>query len=167
MRQFPQFITLIQQTIQDSTDFINWLDSEPWKNDVKIYGSVNKVEGLASLPIEGAEISCRGVTKTTGKDGNFSFMVSIDCTSDDSLPENSWYGLHNCAVIAEKDDDAKETAIPYVFSGGEIYKVFVFTDEDNTLKNKENTLFQRFCYIFEQFFNIFSFKNRQLYIIIS
>jgi len=151
----PTIIYLINQTINDSTDFVNWINDEPWKNDVYIYGSVNKIEGLATSPIEGVSISCKESSVSTDEEGSFSFTVGISNTSMDSLPASSWYGLHNCTVFAEKDGEIKKTTIPYVFSGGEIYKIFLFKEkdkEDNSyIKTKQINIIQKLGIFFDYF----------------
>jgi hypothetical protein len=160
----PAIKDLIIQTIEDSTNFVNWLESNPWTHDVYVYGSVKKLNGLATSPIEGVSISSRGETTVTNEDGNFSLMVSVDDVSLDSLPPNSWYGLHNCTVIAEKDGEAKKTTIPYVFSGGEISKVFFFKEDDNdkedskNIKTKDIYVIQKLCSLFSFFFHSFFSK---------
>ncbi len=150
----PRIADLINQTIQDCIEFTNWLNDEPWKKNVYIYGSVKKIEGLTTSPIEGVEIYCREKSNVTDKDGAFNFEVSIDDNSTDSLPSNSWYGLHNCTVIAKKDSETKKTTIPYVFSGGEIYKVFFFKEkEENSYKEaKDNSIIQKICSFLDNFF---------------
>jgi len=159
----PRIADLINQTIQDCEEFTNWLNDEPWKKNVYIYGSVKKIEGLTTSPIEGVEIYCREKSNVTDEEGTFNFEVSIDNNSADSVPSNSWYGLHNCTVIAKKDGETKKIIIPYVFSSGEIYKVFFFKEkedkEENSYKETNDyNIIKKICSLFNKFIMNFIYK---------
>jgi hypothetical protein len=119
----------IRNFVYDVMDFITWFNSEPWKNEILIYGRVmeNVFNGA-----ENVTISCRDSTTQTDSNGNFSMYISPS-PSDISLPPNEYYGIHKCVITAEKNGIIKESIdeLSYVFSGGNIFWVFMIEDDDS------------------------------------
>ena len=155
----PQLYNLIMQTISDSTEFIDYISSNPWEDDIKIYGNTFELNGPELTGIEGVVLSCRGISDTSDSNGEFDFFVSIDDTSD-SIPPNLYYGMHNCIVTAERNEEIKTSKIPYVFGGGKIYKDFYFKAVDDDSKAKKINIFYRFGWLqefFSSFLKIFYF----------
>jgi len=135
IKNVPTLIDLIQQTITDATEFMDWLGSEPWTAPVVVYGEVKSIKGLTTNPIEDVKVSCEGEELYTDENGSYSFDVEITDTSD-SIPPNSYYGLHKIDISAEKDGEEKAAMVPYVFSGGKLYSLFLFKNDDSEAKQK-------------------------------
>jgi len=155
LNNIPQLVNLITQTIEDSTELYNYISSNPWEDDVNIYGHAFELKGLEPTGIEGVDISCRNINSVSDSNGEFSFDVSIDDTSD-SIPPNSYYGIHKCEVTADRDGEVKSSSIPYVFSGGRIYKDFYFKEKkDDVSKSITRPIFNRFSF-FKELFEVFS-----------
>ena len=127
--------------------FITWLTDEPWKGAILVTGLVKK----NLMPLSGATITCRGQTATTDSNGEFSFYVDV-VPSDDSLPPNQYYGMHNCAItVSHNGEVLKETRalLSYVFSSGEISWNF------NIWKSRSRIIdfiFERLQALFSNFF---------------
>lgn len=99
--------------------FIDWIDSEPWKNPIQITGVVKKLNGE---PLPDAVVTCRGVSYTTDSNGIFDFSVS-STPGEDSFPSGEWYGMHNCTIKVTYDGESLKETMPllsYSFSDGEI-----------------------------------------------
>ena len=126
----------IRNFINDVSDFISWLRSEPWKNQIYIYGRVMKdiINGASNVTI-----SCLNTTTKTDGNGNFSMFIT-PIPSEVSLPPNSYYGIHKCVINAEKDNITKSSPdeLSYVFSGGSIFWTFILLDDDSTSIKYEN-----------------------------
>jgi hypothetical protein len=148
--------------VQDVGDFVDELTSSnpPWERDIIIKG---KATTLLGEPIIGAEISCRGETTTTGSDGSYEFTVSPDDTSEDSIPPNNWYGLHNCSITITDGEKVKQTPkfLSYVASDGTMEWPFIIIRGRSVVRNLL-TMIQEIFEIFAQRLQIlfpFLFKN--------
>ncbi len=117
---FRPFINYLERT----QDFIDWLvNDQPWKDKITVSG----VATLNGKPLANANITCRGEKTQTDSEGNFYLTVFPSNNSEDSVPSNSWYGMHNCVITVSKDGEVlKETPkiLSYVFSGGIIEWTF-------------------------------------------
>jgi hypothetical protein len=142
----------IRNFIDSVSDFVNWFNDDPWKDDIYVYGRVMKdvFNGASNVTIR-----CMNFTTKTDEDGNFSLYVTIS-PSDFSIPSNKYYGIHKCVISAESGDTIKTSFdnLSYVFSGGSIYWLFHLNNYDDTVKNyRINNKIQ--CYL-----NLFPFiKN--------
>ena len=120
--------------------FVDWIRSEPWKAPITITGNVLS---LLFLAYPDAEVSSRGESDITDANGNFEFTVYPTGDSEDSLPANSWYGLHLCQITISKDGEVIKTTpkvLSYVFSGGTIdYTIIV--PKSKSLDRGNNLLF--------------------------
>ena len=112
----------------DVGDFVDWVmaPTPPWEQDITITGTATTLLGV---PLQGAEISCKGVTTTTDSNGRYELSVSPSASDADSLPANNWYGLHKC-VITIKNQNGKvlkqtPAVLSYSFSGGSISWPFI------------------------------------------
>lgn len=129
----------IARFISDTNNFINWLNDKPWEQPIHIYGKVMK----SAIGLSNVTIHCRGITNTTGEEGNFSFFVN-STPDNQSIPPDVYYGIHQCIITAEYNGITKETPVEfsYVFSDGGIYWVFLM-DKDSVRKgNTQNVHLQ-------------------------
>ena len=120
--------------------FVDWIKSEPWKAPITIKGNVMN---LLFTAFTDAEISCKGETDITDANGNFEFTVYPSDSSEDSLPANSWYGLHLCQITISKDGETIKTTpkvLSYVFSGGTIDRDLI-VPKSKSLDRSNNLLF--------------------------
>ena len=137
--------------VNSASNFVKWLGNEPWKDPIHVYGQVLEgVSGCANV-----KVTCRNTTSETDDEGNFDFYVNPSDADDDSIPPNSWYGMHNCLIIAEKDDEIKQSPdfASYVFSGGEMYWVFSFKQNGKSREVKDD--FSKLNFIKEYFSRLF------------
>jgi hypothetical protein len=148
--------------VNSVTNFVNWVGSEPWTGAIHVYGQV--LEGVTGC--SNAKVTCRGTTFETDDEGNFDFYVNPSNTDDDSIPPNSWYGMHNCIIVAEKDNETKQSPdfASYVFSGGEMYWLFSFKKNGDSKEAKEdfsklNFIRKYFSKLFLNIEKIFDFYN--------
>ena len=143
--------------VSDVGDFIGWIANEdPWKQPIKIKGSVMNLLGT---PVSGVMITCRGLSTTTDNSGYFEFNVNPSNGTEDSIPSNSWYGVHNCSMTISKDGTILKqtpTKLSYVFSGGEISWPFVTAKGKNTAIFIRNLFIERFIMLklFSQYLQI-------------
>jgi len=151
-------------------DFVDWILGEPpytespWEKEIIVAGSVKT--WLTDEPHIGLDVTCRGITTTTDSTGKFEFSVEPSGSSSDSIPQNSYYGLHSCVITVSKNDKVlKQTPkfLSYVFSDGEISWPFKIP------KSKDMSLSSvfagRFNNIFLQIRSLFPFffKNINRY----
>lgn len=148
--------------VNSVTNFVKWIGNEPWTGAIHVYGQV--LEGLNGCA--NVKVTCRNTTFQTDAEGNFDFYVSPTNTDDDSIPPNSWYGMHNCIIVAEKDNKTKQSPdlASYVFSGGEMYWLFSFKKNGDSKEAKEdfsklNFIKQYFLKLFLNIEKIFDFYN--------
>mgnify|MGYP006296746813 CR=1 FL=1 len=147
---------LIQQTITDTQEFVNYINSEPWKLPVNVNGRVFSKDD--STPLKEVKISCREKVVYTDENGEYNFNVDI---TDDGDSSNSLdlFLPHNCNVKAEIEGAEKSTINPFVFSDGEIYKDFYFKEvDDDNIDNGKIKFFSKFTRmqsIFEFLSNFF------------
>lgn len=137
----------IQIFIYDVSDFISWFSSEPWKDQIYVYGRV--VEGING--VSNVTIGCMNITTQTDEYGNFSMYIPAN-PSESSIPSNEYYGIHKCIITAKKNNISKMSidVLSYVFSGGSIFWMFIITDEESESLNC-NFYFDK---IFENYPNI-------------
>ncbi len=149
--------------VSDIGDFVNWINSEPWKNNIKIKGSgVN----LLLSPYSDATITCRNNSDVTDSEGRFEFTVYPSDDSEDSIPSNSWYGLHLCVITISKDGETiKQTpeVLSYVFSGGTIEWTFLVPKSKSVDKERIFSVSNYFDNLIQNFQNLllFSFETRK------
>ena len=139
--------------INDVRDMVTWLSEDPWTNQIHIYGQVMKniFNGYDNVTV-----SCRGKICQTDEDGYFSFYVN-STPSDESIPQNEWYGIHKCVITAEKDGVAISSPdnLSYVFSGGELHWTFLFSNDDSLKELKTKTVHSLFLQYLENHPNLF------------
>ena len=142
------------------SNFIDWIiNDKPWDDRIEVTGSVT----IFGIPNSDIEVECRGQRYTTGENGEFSFYVDPDDTSDDSFPKNSYYGMHNCQItVLTNGEFSKETPklFSYVFSSGKINWDFTIINPKG--KTIEFTLLRIFENLFERiqiFLSNFFIKN--------
>jgi len=152
-------------------DFVDWVRGNPpyteppWEQEIKVSGYATSLLGE---PYVGVDITCRGVTTVTDSAGKFEFIVEPSDNSADSVPKNSYYGLHSCVITVSKDDKVlKQTPklLSYVFSGGEISWPFIIIKAKSKDMSLSTVFAERFNNILLQvhsFFPIF-FKNINKY----
>jgi hypothetical protein len=104
------------------SSFVDWLTDpiKPWEGEITVSGFATTYLGE---PYVDAEVTCRGETVMTDSQGRFEFTVQPSDDAEDSKPENSWYGVHNCVITVTINEEVKKqtpTIFSYVFSGGEI-----------------------------------------------
>ena len=119
----------IQRFIFDVSDFIQWFSDEPWTEPIVVYGQV--IMGLNGL--DNVTVQCNGVEVLTDNEGLFEFVVNTTL-SDASIPPQSYYGLHQCIIQVNYEDQEKDSSIPlsYVFSDGGMYWFFVLKNDDKS-----------------------------------
>jgi hypothetical protein len=149
--------------VSDVGDFVDWLTApqKPWEQEIIVSGTAITILGL---PMDNADVTCRGLSSKTDSNGNFEFTVEPSDNADDSFPANSWFGLHNCVITISKNGEVlKQTPVKlsYVFSGGEIVWPFVifkgkpkdFNIRENILE-KLNALIEKIQNLFPNFLGI-------------
>lgn len=132
--------------------YFDWLDTEPWKDQILISGSVKTFLGEAWNDVN---ITCKGKTAQTDTNGNFSFYVD-PMPDEDSIPEFEYYGMHNCQITVSKGDKIlKETPIilSYAFSGGEIDWPFIIPKVKNKIMSFRLVIIEILNSILERFYN--------------
>ena len=135
-------------------DFVDWVvNDDPWEEEIIVSGKAT----LNGSPLSDATVTCRGESTTTDSSGNFQLTVYPSNNSDDSLPKNSWYGVHNCQITVSKDgEDLKQTPkiLSYAFSGGAItWTFFVIKSKARNLFFN-NPIIQIFKALFEKIQNL-------------
>lgn len=131
-------------------DFVSWIvNDEPWKEEISVSGKAT----LNGAPLVDATVTCREGSTTTDNNGNFELVVYPSNTSDDSLPKNSWYGMHNCQISISRDGEVLRQTLKilsYVFSGGNITWTFfvIKSKAKNVVYN--DYIIQSFRAIFER-----------------
>lgn len=153
--QIQRTIDDVERFIADLEDFINWYNSKPWNDDIRVFGYVqNNNQGITDVLI-----TSRGNSTYTNEEGRFDFNVSSE-PGPDSFPNNpdfAKYGVHNCTITAEKGDEKKKslTLLSYSFGGGTIeYDFNDFGDGKEKVKKYKPNLIEEF---FERFFQFFYF----------
>lgn len=128
-----QAVSDVVRLVQDITKFSAWLNEEPWKDNIHITGKALKgLSGYANV-----DISCHGENTTTNETGGFSFTVS----SRDAGNETPQWWIHQRQITAVTPNGTKKETPPelsYVFSSGEIYWVFVFSDDNSRSIHSNN-----------------------------
>ena len=153
----------IKSYLRDVQDFIAWLDNSPWEADIEITGRVTTLRGE---PWAGLTITCKGQTTTTDSDGYYSFFVDPS-PDDDSLPQNQYYGIHNCQITVINNNGIvkKETPklLSYSFSSGKITWPFLLIKKVSKDAGIRTYLFEKFNFILERIQIFFSniFRNIQ------
>ncbi len=142
--EIKTYLTQIQSNI-------TWLNQEPWKDKITISGTA---KSILFGPIQYATVTCRGISTTTNSQGYFYLEVYPTNTSDDSVPEKQWYGLHNCQITISKNGNViRETPklLSYVFSGGKIdNKTYVTLKTRNKFSEYITAIQHLFVEIFER-----------------
>lgn len=143
--------------ISDIGDFVDWVISEPWKNSITVRG--NAINFLLSS-FTGAEVTCRDGSDITDNEGKFEFTVNPSNNSMDSIPANSWYGLHLCVITISKNGEViRQTPelLSYVFSGGTIEWSFIVprSRSRGMIVDNIGNQFQILVQWFQHFFPIF------------
>jgi len=131
--------------------FIDWVNSEPWKNQITIKGNA---VNLLLLPYTNAEVTCRNGSDIIDENGQFSFTVTPTNNSEESIPSNSYYGLHLCVITVTKNDEiVKQTpeVLSYVFSGGTIEWFFIVPKIKPKNIEIENNILYKFDLLFQKF----------------
>ncbi len=130
---FGDLFQSFRNYLSEIIDFLGWIDNDdPWEEQITVKGTAKNLFGQ---PIAGATVTCRGVETTTDSNGYYEFKVNTS-SSNDSIPSNSLYGLHNCTITISKDGETlKKTPVrlSYVVSGGEIYWPFFITKLDEVI----------------------------------
>lgn len=146
----------IKDYVAQISDFVDWLTDpiKPWQGEITVSGFAKTFLGE---PYTGAEVTCRGVTVVTDSQGRFEFTVQPSNDAEDSKPENSWYGVHNCVITVSKDGVVKKQTpvkLSYVFSGGEItwpFFILKVRSRDTNLRTifaeRLNLFLQRFQFL--------------------
>jgi len=154
----------IKDYVAQISDFVDWLTNpvKPWQGEITVSGVAKTFLGA---PYTGAEVTCRGVTVVTDSQGRFEFTVQPSNDAEDSKPENSWYGVHNCVITVSKDGVVKKQTpvkLSYVFSGGEItwpFFIIKVRSRDTTLRTifaeRLNLFLQRFQFLFPNIFKAY------------
>lgn len=151
-----QYLTRLQ-------DFMQWIEEKPWQKPILVSGVVR----LNGILLTNANVTCRGVTTKTDNTGQFRFNVPIS-PSDDSLPPNKYYGMHNCSITVEKDGKILKQTIgflSYVFSNGTISWPFFIIKNKTRERNFKLTFLERFHQLLERikmFFPDFFIKIRSI-----
>ena len=147
----------IKDYVAQISDFVDWLTDpiKPWQGEITVSGVAKTFLGV---PYTGAEVTCRGETVVTDSQGRFEFTVQPSDDANDSKPENSWYGVHNCVITISKDGVVKKQTpiiLSYVFSGGEItwpFFIIKVRSRDTNLRTifaeRLNLFLQRFQFLF-------------------
>jgi len=147
----------IKDYVAQIGDFVDWLTApiKPWQNEITVSGVAKTVLGA---PYADVEVTCRGVTVVTDSQGRFEFTVQPSDDANDSKPENSWYGVHNCVITVSKNGEVKKQTpviFSYVFSGGEItwpFFILKVRSRDTNLRTifaeRLNLFLQRFQFLF-------------------
>lgn len=151
-KNFFQNIT-IRSYLNNLKGYFQWLETEPWKNSILVTGTV-RYNGFL---LKNADVKCRDKISKTDDQGRFSFYVQVS-PSDDSLPANKWYGLHNCSITVSKDGKVLKntpTFLSYVFSGGKIAWAFLVIKSKNKDKKISFPIFERICEFFEKIYIFF------------
>jgi len=161
----------IKNYVYQGADFVDWVRGEspyvqpPWEQEIKVSGYATSLLGE---PYVGVNVACRGVTTTTDSAGKFELSVEPSDSSADSLPANSYYGLHSCVITVSNDNKVlKQTPklLSYVFSGGEISWPFIIIKAKSKDTGLSSVFAERFNNILLQihsYFPIF-FKNINKY----
>ena len=147
----------IKDYVAQIGDFVDWFTApiKPWQNEITVSGVAKTFLGV---PYTGAEVTCRGETVVTDSQGRFEFTVQPSDDANDSKPENSWYGVHNCVITVSKNGEVKKQTpviFSYVFSGGEItwpFFILKVRSRDTNLRTifaeRLNLFLQRFQFLF-------------------
>lgn len=125
LEKLEEYVGPLLAYVEDVGNFVDWVISEPWKDIITVKGNVIK---LLSSPYPNVVVSCREGSDVTDSQGNFEFTVNPTDNSVDSIPSNSYYGLHLCVITVSKDGEVlKQTPIilSYVCSGGTIEWPFI------------------------------------------
>ena len=141
-------------------DFIlDMLAETPWNDNIYVSGTIIK-----NFPGE-VTITCRGQSTTAGQ-GSFGFNINPN-PDGTSLPENEFYGIHDCTITVEQDGTVLKSStkiLSYVFSDGTIYWPFVIIRGRPRTTDISNNIIQRFNSFIETlqifFPNIFKHINR-------
>lgn len=133
-------------------DFVDWLsaDPHPWQEEITVKGIAITLLGS---PFVGAEVNCRGESAVTDSDGRYSFTVYPSDDSDDSIPPNSWYGLHKCVITISQDGEfLKQTPekLSYVCSGGTIEWFFIIPKVRSREMHPSTVFIEKFYSILEK-----------------
>jgi len=155
----------ISNYLYNVTDFISWFDSNPWEDPIHISGQVIQNFGFLS----GATVSCKNSEDITDENGEFSFTVQYQPSSD-SIPANKSYGLHKCIISVSKDGETLKQSkdlLSYAFSGGYITWTFIVIKGKNKILSLKNLIQRIFTNIFELIQTIFQkiklFNNTPLF----
>ena len=143
----------IKDYVAQISDFVDWLTDpiKPWQGEITVSGVAKTFLGV---PYTGAEVTCRGVTVVTDSQGRFEFTVQPSNDAEDSKPENSWYGVHNCVITVSKDGVVKKQTpiiLSYVFSGGEITWPFFILKVRSTDTNLRTIFAERLNLFLQRF----------------
>ena len=150
-----KFQTLVNY-ISDIGDFVSWLaNGDPWEQQITVKGIAFNLFGK---PIDGATVICKGISTITNSTGEFEFKVNSSNNSIDSIPPNSWYGIHNCVITISIDGEVLKqtpTKLSYVFSGGEISWPFIILKVKNKVMPFKSVLLEKINIILDRFFTFF------------
>ena len=105
---------------KDLTNFVKWITEEHWKDNILVDGKVLKM--FTGYP--NVKINCRGYNTTTNEMGEYSLVFPPE--EDVDVPV--WW-MHNCQVTATPPNGTGKSSpaqLSYVFSGGEMYWLFIF-----------------------------------------
>jgi len=142
-------------------DFLNWIDDDPWTQNISISGRVTTLFGGA---LSGALVTCRGETITTNSNGEFSFSVPSN-PDDDSFPANQWYGMHNCQIkVTYNGEILKDTSkwLSYSFSGGKIqWNSLIVKSRSRNIKEVFSSILDNILLKIRYFFSFYSKTNYQ------
>jgi hypothetical protein len=139
----------VKAYLRDIQDFIAWLDTNPWEDDIEITGRVTTFLGE---PWTGLTITCKGQTTTTDSNGYYSFFVNPS-PDEDSLPQNQYYGIHNCQITVTQNGELKKETpklLSYSFSGGKITWPFLLKKVKSRDTGIRANLFEKINFIFER-----------------
>ncbi|MCD6107940.1 MAG: hypothetical protein J7J89_00455 [Thermoplasmata archaeon] len=105
---------------KDIANFAKWVTEEHWKDNILVTGKVMK--GFIGYP--NVEVKCKGYNTTTDEMGEY----SLTYPPEEDMDVPVWW-IHNCQVTAIPPNGTGKSSPPqlsYVFSGGEMYWLFIF-----------------------------------------
>jgi len=133
----------------------------PWNNEIHVQGRIIK-----NFP-GSVNVTCRG-HREENVIGTFDFYVDPN-PDETSLPQNEYYGIHDCTITVEQDGVKLKESTPilsYVFSDGSIFWPFIIiksrsrsTGFNTYLMEKFNNFLTWMQHIFPNFFRLINGIN--------
>ena len=153
LSQFPNILNYLTRL----GDFvIDMITLTPWNDKIRVHGKI--IKNFA----ESVNVTCRG-QPLHNVQGSFDFYVDSN-PDETSLPEYSYFGIHDCQITVEKDGKILKQStkfLSYVFSDGSIYWPFIIikgrsrsTGFNTFLMEKFNNFLAWIQLIFPNFFRL-------------